>query len=63
MWDADSAIGVSIPSECQRSRDIDLGQVNFAIASVTSFYISNTLLRRSPSISTYKIAPSYIKIT
>ena len=45
----------SIPSECQTPRDVDIGQVNFTIASVVSSQISNALLRRSPSLSIYKI--------
>ena len=31
FWDQSS-----IPSECQRSHDVDLGQVNFIIASVAT---------------------------
>ena len=39
----------STPGECQRSRDVDLGQVILTIVSVASSQISNTLLRSSPS--------------
>ena len=44
----------SIPRECQKSHDVDLMRVNFTIALVASFLISNTLLRRFSSLNTYK---------
>ena len=47
----------SIQGECQIPRDVDLEQVNFAIATVASSKISNTLLRRSPSTSIHIIKP------
>ena len=39
------------PNTMQIPCDVDLGQVNFTIASVASSQISYTLLRRSPSLA------------